>query len=414
MNRTPRLLFISPIAPHPADSGVKQRILHMLEAVAQVGEVDFVGYFTGPPEGGWAPKEVIDSLSPLCRSVRICVEPFWPRTLKHQRLRMLQRYVFTRKPALYTEFAWEPLRTVAEPLAHTADFIWVERLHVAHWLERFGQKMIVDVDDLDSIKLSRQIEIEPPSFFRWAQQWHAHHLRRYEQAASQNFSRLVVCSERDRDFWPVTDRERIWVIPNGTDDRLFDYPRSRKLKNRLIFVGALYYWPNEDAVLFFCQEILPRIAQEIPDVSLWIIGREPPESLRRLHDGKRVIIVANVPDVSPYVQQASISVVPLRVGGGTRLKILESLALGTPVVSTSIGAEGLSLDSGKHLLLTDGPEKFASEVVRLLRSPDLHEHLASNGEEAVRNLYRWSEIQKLLTTRLASMCNGRAKNAGSI
>src|SRR4029077_11584916 len=125
----------------------------------------------------------------------------------------------------------------------------------------------------------------------------------------------------------------------------------------------MVYEPNQDAIHYFCREILPLIRAQLSDVTLDIVGLMPPESILSLHDGRNVFVHPDVPSVVPFVQRAALSIVPLRVGGGTRLKILESLALGTPVVSTSVGSEGLDLRSGEHLLLADTPQAFADAVI---------------------------------------------------
>lgn len=402
--RRPRILFVSPIAPYPQDIGVRIRIHNMLTAAAQVGDVDFVGYAVDPTEDGWPSREMMDTLSSLCQSVRICPSPLCREKVgKHQSLKVLWHYALSRTPVTYADFAREPLVTLVEPLAFCADLIWVERLYVAHWLRKYSDKMIVDIDDLESVKLQRQLELEPAAFFRWALSRQQRKLEQFERRAGNDFTRLVICSQQDKSFWPEPIRNRIWVAPNGADERLFDYPRYPKEKNRLVFVGMLAYWPNEDAVLYFCREILPLIMRELPDVTLWIVGKDPPKSLLDLRDGERVHVVANVPDIAPYVQQSMLSVVPLRVGGGTRLKILESLALGTPVVSSTVGAEGLDLEDGKQLVLADTPDVFAAHVVALLRNPGRYKSLIEAGEAAVRRKYQWSDIQQQIALQIAML-----------
>lgn len=403
MNR-PRILFISPIAPYPQDIGVRIRIFNMLKAASQVGDVDFVGYAVDRTDNGWPNQDMMDTLSSLCNSVRICFSPTHLSSLgRPKHLNILIRYVFAKTPAMYTDFPKEPLLSMALPLAAYADIIWVERLQVAHWLRKYSAKMVVDIDDLESIKLKRQIELEPPSFLRWAQNIQQALLKKFELAAGNQFARLVICSKQDKLFWPEPIRNRIWVAPNGADERLFNFPRQPKHSNRLIFVGMLAYWPNEDAVLYFYHEILPLIRRELPDVSLWVVGKSPPKNLLDLHDGEQIHVVADVPDIAPYVQQSALSVVPLRVGGGTRLKILESLALGTPVVSTFIGAEGLDLENGKDLILANSPKTFADHVVSLLRDPKQYNALTESGEAAVRNTYLWQDIQQCTAYQLGKL-----------
>jgi glycosyltransferase involved in cell wall biosynthesis len=169
------------------------------------------------------------------------------------------------------------------------------------------------------------------------------------------------------------------------------------------------YPPNADAVLYFCRDILPLIEREVPDVRLLIVGHAPPQPVRRLADRHNVTVTGSVPDILPYYRQAKVSIVPLRGGGGTRLKILESMALGRPVVSTSIGCEGLDVDDGIHLEIADRPAEFAGSVIRLLREPARREQIATAARRRMEECYDWSIIaekllalyEELLATRSA-------------
>jgi glycosyltransferase involved in cell wall biosynthesis len=365
----------------------------MLESVALVGDVDFVGYSIDPAPDGLLSESMLTDMGELCRTVRICQHPPWRGVGKRQKLNLLQRYFISPTPILYADFPCEPLLTMLEPLARNADMIWVERLYAAHWLRQHGEKTIVDVDDLDSVKQERQLVLQPPSLLRLGQSVQTRKLAREERMAASKFARLAVCSSQDREFWQENERNRVWVVPNGADNRLFDYPRELKVANRLVFVGTMGYPPNVDAVKYFCAEILPRITRAVPDVSFWIVGKSPSDDVLELDDGERIRVWANVPDVAPYVQTATLSVVPLRVGGGTRLKILESLALGTPVVSTTIGAEGLDLVNERDLLLADSPDDFAHAVVDLLSQHDRLQAMAEAGLQAVKTNYSWTGIR---------------------
>jgi glycosyltransferase involved in cell wall biosynthesis len=160
------------------------------------------------------------------------------------------------------------------------------------------------------------------------------------------------------------------------------------------------WYPNEDAVLHFVDTILPRIRRDVPDVSLTVVGRNPTPRLRRLGEQAGVRITGTVDDVRPHVANAAVCVVPLRVGGGTRLKIFEALAMGKAVVSTSIGAEGLPVESGEHAMIADDPDDFASAVVRLLQRPDERHRLGSAGRRLVEERFSWHEVAR----RFEALC----------
>jgi len=179
------------------------------------------------------------------------------------------------------------------------------------------------------------------------------------------------------------------VLPNGVDLSYFRVAPNSGTSRSLVYVGHYGYPPNADAILHFSRRILPLIRERVADVQVLAVGHEPPEELSK-HDG--VQIIGSVPDVRPYLAQAGVVIVPLRVGGGTRLKILEALAMGKAVVSTTLGAEGLEVIHGHDILLADEPAEFAECVVRLLEQPDLRARLGRNGRRLVEQAYGWDAL----------------------
>ena len=150
--------------------------------------------------------------------------------------------------------------------------------------------------------------------------------------------------------------------------------------------------PNEDAVTYFADAILPRVEAEVPGVTLSIVGRNPSPSVLALAPRHpRVRVTGTVPDVRPYLEEARVFVVPLRIGGGTRLKIFEAMAMEKAIVTTSVGAEGLPVRDGEHLLITDTREAFAAAVTRLLRDPDYAAALGTRAAELVRSRFGWDQ-----------------------
>jgi len=158
----------------------------------------------------------------------------------------------------------------------------------------------------------------------------------------------------------------------------------------LAFVGSMDWMPNEDAVLFFCREVLPRVRQSEPDVTLSIVGRAPTPAVKRLAQEAGIDVTGTVDDVRAHLGPACATIVPLRVGGGTRLKIFEAMAAGKAVISTTIGAEGLPTESGRHLLIADDAEAFAAAVVRIVREPELRRRLEREARTLVTRHYDWS------------------------
>jgi glycosyltransferase involved in cell wall biosynthesis len=194
----------------------------------------------------------------------------------------------------------------------------------------------------------------------------------------------------------VNPRLQVDVIPNGVDTEKYQpLPPPENVSPSLMFVGSMDYPPCVDAVLYFCSDILPLIRQAINPLELWIVGRDPHPEVLKLN-GSGVHVTGRVEDVVPYYQQSTVCVIPLRAGGGTRLKILEAMALGRPVVSTTIGCEGLDVVDGEHLLIADTPEQFAEKTVRLLDDRHLSQYICANARKLVEARYGWDQIAERL------------------
>jgi polysaccharide biosynthesis protein PslH len=217
-------------------------------------------------------------------------------------------------------------------------------------------------------------------------------MRWWEPRYAARFDRCVALSEIDRaKLVAVNPSLRIDVVPNGTDTRLLQpLPRS-DARPALLYVGNMDYTANAHAVIYFCKEILPLVRRAVNDVELWIVGSDPlPEVRRLVGDGIRV--TGRVDDVVPYYRQSSVCIVPLRAGSGIRLKILESMALGRPVVSTSLGCEGLDVEDGTNIMIADSTEQFAEKTIRLLTDAALRDSIASNARQLVETHYDWDAI----------------------
>ncbi len=233
-------------------------------------------------------------------------------------------------------------------------------------------------------------------------------MRRYEARACTRARLTVAVSEVDRAMLAArAPGARVDAIPTGVDTAYFTPDGSREMPEALVFIGGMDWFPNEDGIMFFIEAVLPRIRHEVPGVSLTVVGRNPSCRLRTAAAKAGVRVTGTVNDVRPYAAEAAVSVVPLRVGGGTRLKIFEALAMGKAVVSTTVGAEGLPLIPGTHFLQVDDPAEFAGAVVALLRDPARRRALGSAGRRLVEERYSWSQVAR----EFEAMCEEVVRHA---
>lgn len=246
--------------------------------------------------------------------------------------------------------------------------------------------------NVESILWQRMASTETSPIKRLAYRIEAGKMLRYERAALRRFHHIIAVSEIDRRGMLLMDSAcAISVIPTGVDTRKFTVaPPATVNPPRIVFVGSMDWEPNIDAVSYFVQDIFPGIRAQFPSAVFEVVGRTPPARVKQLASGS-VIVTGTVPSVNEYLQRATVVVVPLRIGGGTRLKIFEAMATGKAVVSTSIGAEGLEVKSGRDLVLADDAPTFAEAIALLLGDSALRRRY----EEAAAKLaaqFDWSNI----------------------
>jgi sugar transferase (PEP-CTERM/EpsH1 system associated) len=239
----------------------------------------------------------------------------------------------------------------------------------------------------------------------------------YEQRTLARFDGVLAVSDADREtfaaLYPGAIRQPAHVVPTGVDTEYFAPSpignQHAAVGHSLIFTGSMDWLPNEDAMQFFCREILPLVRAEQPNVTLSIVGRTPTPAVKRLADEHGVRVTGRVDDVRPYIQEAAVYIVPLRIGGGTRLKIFEAMAMGKAVVSTTVGAEGLPVTDGEHVMLADTPDAFARAVVRLLRDGDRRAQIGAAARALVLERYDWSAVAGSLESALVQFARRQAQ-----
>jgi glycosyltransferase involved in cell wall biosynthesis len=220
-------------------------------------------------------------------------------------------------------------------------------------------------------------------------------LRAREGAACRAADLTIAVSEHDRDrLAALAPHADITWIPTGVDINYYSPAMNRERPAHLVFSGSMDWHPNEDAVCYFMSEILPLIRAEVPEASFTIVGRNPTEHVRQAAAAANAEVTGTLDDIRPSIADAAVCVVPLRAGSGTRLKIFEALAMGKAVVSTTVGAEGLSIQPDTHYVAADGARPFADAVIALLKDPERRKRIAAAGRSLVEDRYSWAQVAR--------------------
>lgn len=385
-----QILIIADYLPYPLIGGDRIRIYNLLRRIASRHEVSLAAFLDKPED-----NERVAHLQQFCARVETAS---FQRRSRLARVPGLLRYALAGKPPELKLLHSEELGGKIRQLVSTMDFdiVQIEHARMGLYLETLPQnsrfKSILMFHDITFQQYRRVSHIEQ----RWDKKLrallHGVAMRQWEPRYAERFDRCTTVSEADQRLLKrANPRLRVDVIPNGVDIQKYQRLAAENVSPVLLFIGSMGYPPCVDAVLYFCREIFPHIRCTIGAAELWIVGKDPrPEVLQLNGDG--VHVTGRVDDVIPYYRQSAVCVVPLRAGGGTRLKILEAMALGRPVVSTPIGCEGLDVIDGEHLLIADNPKQFAEKTLRLLTDRQLYQHISANGRQLVETRYDWDKI----------------------
>ena len=383
-----RIAVFTPYLPWPPDTGGKIRSYHLLLALAARFEVDLytVDYGEAPPEPS------IETLRKHCREITVF------RLDKSWRTRDRLRRVLAPLPRSVDYF--HTLASLAEARQRLQmggyDLIVADEICMAPYAELApGLPRLVARQKVDHLHYREMASARPWGVEKWLDWLESIKLRRYEKAKMPLFQAFVACSEQDKALiQPDAPQAQSMVIPNGVDLQTFvalaDRPRDPPV---LLYIGSMNYYPNIDAATWFFEAIYEPIRQAVPGVQVQVVGHAPPPDIQRLARSPDIEITGSVPDVRPYYAQASVFIVPLRLGGGTRLKIVEAMAMGIPVVSTTVGAEGLDTRPGEDIWIANDPMSFAQGVLHLLSDAELRRRLIAGGRDVARR-YDWTELIK--------------------
>lgn len=383
-----RILFLSTWFPYPLSQGSKIRAYHLLRALAEQHEIALVSFADTEIEPAW-----IEHMRQFCSRVEVVPQnPF-----SYSRLRSLLGWLSLQPSAVAASYSEEMARRVASVAREwQAECVAALTFVTAPYtLLLPGVHKLVDVDNLMSPMLYESYRHGsglPDLARRWLA-WKK--FLHYERWLYRQFDSLLVVSERDArtaSAQLAVPGDRLWVVPNGVDTEANRPGICDPQPGTLVFNGSPTYSLNLDGIRWFLQEIFPRVLAGAPGTRLKITGRISPELRDQFRQYTNVEVTGYLEDVRPAVAGSWAAVAPLRFGGGSRLKILEALALGTPVISTTKGAEGLDLRHGEHLLIADTPEDFAAQTLRLLQDGELRRQLSDQGAEWVARLYDWRLI----------------------
>lgn len=402
-----KLLFVTEQFPWPLNNGGNLRTFHILKGLATVHQVTLLSHRA---------REDPENANKTIRQLGVEVVALEEPSVMRRATGNLLRGDALRRPLWLIKNRSERIGRAVQNLERSQHFdaIHLNMLDTACFAREqvFACPVVFDSHNCLAYLAEQSARDHPRWWMRRVFERETRMLRRVEGKIAASVQSTLVCSSEDAErFRHLAQSEtgvndvRAVLIPNGVDLEDFAVDPSQSPKQSLVFVGAMDYFPNAQAANWFCQSVWPRIEGRLPDCRVYFTGKDPSSEVQRLARD-RVVVTGRVPDVRPYIQESRVFIVPLKSGGGTRLKILTAMAAKRPIVSTSIGAEGLGLVDGEHLLIADSEQAFADAVVRLWHDEQLASRLVKNSYEEAVNTFSWDVIQNRLLSEYRHLIDG--------
>jgi sugar transferase (PEP-CTERM/EpsH1 system associated) len=396
-----KVLFLSSWFPYPPDNGSRIRIFNLIKQLSKEHDITLLSF----ARDGEVAEERLRMMRQYCSTVQaVPLAPFRPTSLRS----ILG--LFSPRPRSFVDTYSQRMQRLVERAGKEQDFSVVIASEIAtapYAVTLEGLPRILEELQLAAFWEQYTSQSRVGRRLRYGLMWWK--TRRFTAHLLRQFDGCTVASQQEQAnvLSIVPNCRHVVVVPNGVDLDRYKGRLGTPEPGALVFPGALTYSANFDAMAFFLHQIFPLVKARWPEVVLRITGKTNGVPVDRLPLDERVILTGYLDDVRPAVAQSWACVVPLRVGGGTRLKILEAMALGTPVVSTSKGAEGLEATHGEDILIADTPAEFADAVLRLLDDRALRASLAANGRRLVESRYGWKVIGEKLDQLLRRVVKER-------
>jgi sugar transferase (PEP-CTERM/EpsH1 system associated) len=394
------ILWIKTELLHPIDKGGKIRTYNMLKELKRDHRITYLTLDDGSADSS-APKRADEYCHELVCVPHKQLEKFTAGFYAELFSNLLSPLPYAIKKYASSELRQEISRRAGDSDVVVCDFL----APAANVPANLAKPTLLFQHNVEAMIWKRHCEVQsnPLKKAYLFAQWKK--MSAFERRMCRSFDAVVAVSQEDREQMQAQyGAQNIFDVPTGVDTEFFQPSRvEKKAPHNLVFTGSMDWLPNEDAIRYFTEQIMPRIKSHVPDVTLTVVGRNPYPSLIELaKNDDSIIVTGRVDDVRPYMERAAAYVVPLRVGGGTRLKIFEAMAMEKPIVSTTIGAEGLPVADGAELLLADTPEAFAAAVVGVLQDTDRAKELGQRAARLVRAEFGWRKVAE----RFANICEG--------
>jgi sugar transferase (PEP-CTERM/EpsH1 system associated) len=386
------ILFLSTENPYPPDGGHHLRTFNVLKILASRHKIYFVGFAQDKSEFKYIPE-----IKKFCETVDI----FKVSETGYNKAFFLLacKNLFSKQPLIAQRyFIPEARKRIKQMVVDgSIDLVHMDMLALGLYKEILKDTPVILTNhNVESLRIYRWMQIEKNLLIKCFLYYQHLKLRAFEQRICPEFDQCIVVSEYDRNYLKdLCGVDNFVVIPNGVDVRYFKPESGEVKRDHLVWVGGMTGPYNSDAVDFFLEKIWSLVKHKVPEATIDFAGGGPTQTLRKkaLED-KTVHVLGFVPDVRPIVQRASVFVAPIRIGSGTKIKILNAMAQAKPVVATTAAAEGIDVTPEENILIADDPEEFAKKILNLLKNEEMRREMGEKARELIERKYSWDVISE--------------------
>ncbi len=394
-----KILIVTTKSPYPLFEGRALRTYNLLKQAAGDHEIHLLSFVQTPED-----LEGIEHMRSICKVVEF--EKLYFDGAKTQILKDAVCELFSPAPLPIIKYRTAGMRARLKRLMaeHHYDLIHLDMLHLGEYIDLCGNTPVVLIEhNVEHVILDRRADNETRPLQRAYLRYQARKLKAYEARACQRADHVVAVSELDaQQLRKLAPGAQISTVPNGVDTSFFAAQGTPRKPAHLVFVGGFTWFPNLDAIRHFCEDILPLLVKAVPDLRLTVIGKQPDAPVvDEISRNPHVHLTGQVDDIRPYVDEAAAYIVPLRIGGGTRLKILDALSMSKAIISTSVGCEGLAVEDGQTIVIADTPEAFSQAIVKVLQDPAEAQAIGQRGRQLVEDRYDWAAVARGLMATYA-------------
>ena len=397
----PRLLVLSSRVPYPVVGGDRLRVHRLVALLSERFDVHLLALHEGPPDA-----DTGRALRAIASKVTLISRTPW-----EHRWRALRSGILRNKPLQVGYYDFPDLHAVTAAAAREADAVFCFHVRMAEYARHLRLPRFVDLVDAISMNYERALRNQLSPVWRFIYQYEVGRLRRYECETIGTFDRSFIISDVDRQYLvnAGAPADRLTVLPNGTDYGSGPMPTPVREDIDFCFVGNMETQSNSAAAAYFAREVVAFLVREGREINYYIVGVRPRPEIRALHDGRRIFVTGEVPQPAEYIRRSRVVVAPMLFGAGIQNKILEAMALGKVVLTTTVGASGLEVSPGVHLAVADSPEEMRMRAAELLDNAAVREMIGRQAQMRIEHRYRWPRIGEILHREIEQVLDARSK-----